>query len=107
MRGGCGNDGRWVYLRTRGGTVPERALRYQHTGLSPHTRRNRIAAVWSFAVKGSISAHAEEPHRSGFPGASGGVYLHTRGGTVTNIVSDKDPKGLSPHTRRNPSIITA
>ena len=92
---------RWVYPRTRGGTLCQVCGRSFDQGLSPHTRGNRDRQGSVQLLPGSIPAHAGEPG-SGSDSVSGsGVYPRTRGGTSAAPLICPQRQGLSPHTRGN------
>ncbi|AHJ68458.1 Hypothetical protein GbCGDNIH2_7112 [Granulibacter bethesdensis] len=74
------------------------------TGLSPRTRRNRTNRLREKTGGRSISAHAEEPGNPAQPSNQGAVYLRVRGGTRQASVLRALRQGLSPRTRRNPTI---
>ncbi len=73
-------------------------------GLSPRTRRNRDDLAAAVKLKRPISAHAEEPIQVSQPGEDLAAYLRTHGGTAPLLLSTSRQRGLSPHTRRNPSL---
>ena len=116
---------KWVYPRTRGGTIRSWAAKpaavglSPHTrgtsamrrrrahvqGLSPHTRGNPRSVVCCQGRKRSIPAHAGEPIDRHQTRRHIAVYPCTRGGTSRNASPIQSFRGLSPHTRGNPPLI--
>ena len=92
---------RWVYLRSRGGTITQSAKRWDGTGLSPLARRNRCVSLLVADRKGSISARAEEPIAASVTITRSAVYLRSRGGTSLARRRWCSHAGLSPLARRN------
>ncbi len=75
----------WVYPRACGGTS---ALTYGfgvEEGLSPRMRGNQADGRPAHEGKGSIPAHAGEPHRSNPDKSRVRVYPRACGGTCHNV----------------------
>ena len=91
-----------VYPRTHGGTVSGPGSTEGPTGLSPHTRGNRIGSQQTPRAAGSIPAHTGEPDRPAGARPARWVYPRTHGGTGQRADEWHGLLGLSPHTRGNP-----
>ena len=96
-----GVDKAWVYPRARGGTRTLRTLQQCRSGLSPRTRGNPYSKPMRYLEKGSIPAHAGEPHSSSREIFCGRVYPRARGGTRDTLTCVYSSDGLSPRTRGN------
>ena len=90
-----------VYPRPRGGTLRERVDVVAGYGLSPPTRGNRIRRGGRRQKRGSIPAHAGEPHPELVRHGDGEVYPRPRGGTPQRPLKIDRDRGLSPPTRGN------
>ncbi len=93
-----------AYLRVRGGTDDAAATRVVEQGLSPRTRRNRLASQNGRIDFGPISAYAEEPPRGAGRTEPETAYFRLRGGTSSRQSLESLPYGLSPRTRRNQTV---
>ena len=90
-----------VYPRPRGGTLIDELTLRSVTGLSPPTRGNPAQDAPQLAYRGSIPAHAGEPHCGTVAFAASEVYPRPRGGTWVFFNRERPSKGLSPPTRGN------
>ena len=91
-----------VYPRPRGGTTSPPASRRWARGLSPPTRGNLAQLIVDLPVRGSIPAHAGEPHHDEVVRRRAPVYPRPRGGTDQRQFGNVSLRGLSPPTRGNP-----
>ena len=93
-----------VYPRPRGGTRDSWADPPVRRGLSPPTRGNHFSPTHPELRRGSIPAHAGEPHPSHPPPTLYKVYPRPRGGTPHGGGGGQLDLGLSPPTRGNLSL---
>ncbi len=79
-------------------------IKPSHTtkGLSPRTRGNPTVEAGEGQEKGSIPAHAGEPHLAICSSRNSRVYPRARGGTIISTKERLSTAGLSPRTRGNP-----
>ena len=98
-------SGRWdsvrVYPRACGGTVDGLVFTSHDVGLSPRMRGNHRRLSPRARWRGSIPAHAGEPHSRNFTTASARVYPRACGGTGHCQPINDQMSGLSPRMRGN------
>ncbi len=94
-----------VYPRPRGGTGRVCPTPTATSGLSPPTRGNLRLSPRGVLRRGSIPAHAGEPHAAGPVGRVSPVYPRPRGGTSACSSAPSTASGLSPPTRGNLAIL--
>ena len=89
----------WVYPRTHGEATERRAPARDDSGLSPHTRGSLSADAADGQRGGSIPAHTGKPATRRARGCCPRVYPRTHGEAASLFASEKNGRGLSPHTR--------
>ncbi len=88
-----------VYPRPRGGAIAIGELGRYVSGLSPPTRGSRRQLQPDSGSRGSIPAHAGEPHRVRQGIVAYRVYPRPRGGASPKAAVVRIGRGLSPPTR--------
>ena len=91
-----------VYPRACGGTSSAVRMASPSRGLSPRMRGNPEILSSRRTPKGSIPAHAGEPHKIPPLKFEHGVYPRACGGTAAEDLVPFYRKGLSPRMRGNP-----
>ena len=94
-----------VYPRVCGATITSLSSVFTDWGLSPRVRGNRIYAITSHLVSGSIPACAGQPLRLLLSGPSARVYPRVCGATYHALRAGCRSDGLSPRVRGNPCAV--
>ena len=101
LRGGRRRNAE-VYPRVCGGTNDRSRRRRLRRGLSPRVRGNLANPEYAPQQSGSIPACAGEPQMRHPHHPITKVYPRVCGGTISQLESSKEKRGLSPRVRGNP-----